>query len=127
VLEARSAPFAYRDRSVGPNGQPYSEDRDMRLGFTAIKMATESRQYEAVVTKTEAILERMSGRPFSGPDDPAFLLCKPEVAERYRVFRAYLDVQRRKILGQPLGGSEEQAVTRQLEQFYEKWYPLGQF
>ena len=127
VLHARSAPFTYRDRSIGPNGQPYTDDMDMRLGLTAIKMATECRQYEAVVTKTEEILQRKSGRPFGGTDDPAFSIFNPEVAERYRVFRAYLDVQRQKILGQPLRESEEQAATRQVEQFYEKWYPLGSF
>ncbi len=127
VLPSRSVPFTYRDRPSGPNGQPYTDEIDFDLRETVLNMLTENRQFEAAVIQTELLLKQVSGRPLSGPDDPAWSRCPPELAERYRVFQAYLDVQQRQILGQPVSDNEEQFATQQLETYYEKWYPLGRF
>jgi hypothetical protein len=31
------------------------------------------------------------------------------------------------ILGMPVSQTEQQAAVRQVDQFYDKWYPLGKY
>jgi hypothetical protein len=90
-------------------------------------MATEAHQYEAAVRKMEAFLHEQTGYHLTGPDDPELKRLDPESAEIYRAFWNYLAVQRRVIMGLPVGEAEVQDAERRVDDFYEKWYPLGRY
>ena len=115
--------FTYHDLPTGPDGKPYRDETDLHLQMTELSMATENRQFETVIRKIEDSL----GHHLTGPDDPALAHFSPENAERYRVFWNYLDVQRRIIMGLPVGEPELQEANRRVDDYYEKWYPLGKF
>jgi hypothetical protein len=115
--------FTYHDLPTGPDGKPYRDETDLHLQMTELSMATENRQFETVIRKIEDSL----GHHLTGPDDPALAHFSPENAERYRVFWNYLDVQRRIIMGLPVGETELQEANRRVDDYYEKWYPLGKF
>jgi len=119
--------FTYQDVSTGPNGKPYREETDFNLLTSGLTMATEGRQYETVLRKTEALLQEQTGHRLTGPDDPELRRFDPESAEKYHVFWNYLDVQRRVILGLPVGETELQDAKRRVDEYYEKWYPLGRY
>jgi hypothetical protein len=85
-------------------------------------------QYETIVRESEAVIQQASGHQLTGPNDPILEKCDPpEFAERYRVFWNYVDVQRRMILGMPVSQTEQKEADRQVDQFYDKWYPLGRY
>lgn len=119
--------FTYRDLPTGPGGQAYRDETDAALQVKMLIMATENRQYETVVRKTEQLIQQLSGQVMTGPDDPVLAGTSPEAAERYRVCWNYLEVQRRIIMGLPVGPTELPEAHRRLDEFYEKWYPLGKF
>ena len=119
--------FIYRDLPTGPNGRDYRDETDFHLQRTAIKMAMENRQYEAVVNKIENIPEQMTGKRQNAPNDLVLKNFPPEFAEGYRVFRNYLDVERRAILGLSPSESEIENAKHQVDKFYEEWFPFGRF
>jgi tetratricopeptide (TPR) repeat protein len=119
--------FTYRDVPAGPNGKPYREDTDLNLLTSGLTMATEGRQYETVLRKIEALFQLQTGHRLSGPDDPELKRYDTESAEKYRVFWNYLDVQRRTIMGLPVGATELQDAKRGVDDYFDKWYPLGKY
>jgi tetratricopeptide (TPR) repeat protein len=114
--------FTHHDLPVGPKGEPYHDETDLQLKMTELSMATENRQFQTVIHMLQ-----VPGHQITGPDDPVLAYASPENADRYRVFWNYLDVQRRIIMGQPVGETELQDASRRVDEFYEKWYPLGTF
>ena len=129
VLKDKSAmdQFTHHDLPAGTNGEPYRDEADLHLQMTELTMATENRQYETAIHKTETLLQQLTGHKLTGPDDPVLAQGSPEAAERYRVFWNYLDVQRRMIMDQPVSGTELQEANRRVDEFYDRWYPLGKF
>ena len=129
VLKDKSAmdQFTHHDLPAGTNGEPYRDEADLHLQMTELTMATENRQYETAIHKTETLLQQLTGHKLTGPDDPVLAQGSPEDAERYRVFWNYLDVQRRMIMDQPVSGTELQEANRRVDEFYDRWYPLGKF
>jgi tetratricopeptide (TPR) repeat protein len=119
--------FTYQDVPTGPNGKPYREETDLNLQTSGLTMATEGRQYETVLRKTETLLQEQTGHLLTGPDDPELKRFDPESVEKYRVFWDYLDVQRRVIMGLPVGETELPDAKRRVDEYYEKWYPLGRY
>ena len=119
--------FTYRDVSGGVDGKPYREDTDLNLLTSCLTMATEARQYETVLRKTETLSQVQIGHRLTGPDDPELKHFDAETAEKYRVFWNYLDVQRRTIMGLPVGATEFQDAKRSVDDYFEKWYPLGRY
>jgi hypothetical protein len=97
----------------------------MQIG--EITLSAENRQYETIVNQSETVVREVAGRPPLGPEDPVLARFTPEFAERYRVMRNYVDVQRRTILGSSTNSQELAEANRQVEQFYDKWYPLGRY
>jgi len=73
------------------------------------------------------VVREVAGRPPLSPEDPVLARFTPEFVERYRVMRNYVDVQRRRILGTTSNPQEIADADRQVEQFYDKWYPLGRY
>jgi tetratricopeptide (TPR) repeat protein len=130
VLKDRPAieRFSYRDLPVPPNTEPYRDETDVGMRSGEITLAVINRQYERIVSESEAVILQASGHQLTGPNDPILANCNPpEFAERYRVFWNYVDVQRRLILGMPVSETEQQTAVRQVDQFYDKWYPLGKY
>jgi tetratricopeptide (TPR) repeat protein len=119
--------FVYHDLPVGTNGEPYRDETDLNVQFPALGMATQSRQYEAVLRKTEALVQQINGHHLTGPEDPILANISSEDAERYRIFWKYLDVQRRVIMGLPVSDTELKEANRQVDDYYEKWFPLGKY
>ncbi len=119
--------FTYHDVPAEPNGKPYREETDLNVQKSGLTTATEAHQYETVILKTEAFLQEQTGYHLTGPDDPGLKRYDPESAEKYRVFWNYLDVQRRVIMGLPAGETELQEAKRRVDDYYEKWYPLGRY
>jgi tetratricopeptide (TPR) repeat protein len=120
--------FSYRDLPIAPNNEPYRDETDLGMRVGEITLAVINHQYETIVSESEAVIQQTSGHQLTGPDDPILEKCDPpEFAERYRVFWNYVDVQRRVILGLPVSQTEQQEASRQVDQFYDKWYPLGRY
>ena len=119
--------FSYRDLPIGTNNMPYRDETDLGMKAGEITLAVINRQYETIVSESEAVVMQASGHRLAGPNDPVLTNCPPEFAERYRVFWNYVEVQRRLILGLPVSPTEQQAAVRQVDQFYDKWYPLGKY
>jgi hypothetical protein len=119
--------FTYHDVSTGPNGKLYREETDLNLLTSGLTMATEGRQYETVLRKTETLLLEQTGHHLTGPDDPELRRFDPESADKYHVFWNYLDVQRRVIMGLPAGETELPDAKRRVDDYYEKWYPPGRY
>ena len=119
--------FTYHDLPAGTNGEPYSDETDPHLQMTELNMATENHQYETVIHNTEALVLERTGHHVTGPDDPVLTRVSPEFAERYRIFWNYLYLQRRAIMDLPVGETELQEANRRVDEFYEKWYPLGRY
>ena len=117
--------FTYHDLPAGPNGDPYRDETDQNLQMTELTMATENRQFETVIRKLQALPG--TTHHMTGPDDPILAHVSPENADRYRVFWNYLDVQRRVIMDLPVGETELQEANRRVDEFYDKWYPLGTY
>jgi len=114
--------FTYHDLPAGPNGEPYRDETDLNLQMMELNMATENRQFEMVIRMLQ-----VPGHHITGPDDPILAHASPDNADRYRIFWNYLDVQRRVIMGLPVGETELQEANRRVDEFYEKWYPLGTY
>jgi hypothetical protein len=120
--------FSYRDLPIAPNKEPYRDETDLGMKTGEITLAVINRQYETIVSESEAVIQQASGHQLTGANDPFLENCRPpEFAERYRVFWNYVDVQRRMILGLPVSQKEQQEASRHVDQFYEKWYPLGRY
>ena len=120
--------FSYRDLPIAPNNEPYRDETDLGMRVGEITLAVINHQYETIVRESEAVIQQTSGHQLTGPDDPILEKCDPpEFAERYRVFWNYVDVQRRVILGLPVSQTEQQEASRQVDHFYDKWYPLGRY
>jgi tetratricopeptide (TPR) repeat protein len=120
--------FSYRDLPIAPNNEPYRDETDLGMRTGEITLAVINRQYETIVSESEAVIVQASGHQLTGANDPFLENCRPpEFAERYRVFWNYVQVQRRMILGMPVSQTEQQAAVRQVDQFYDKWYPLGKY
>jgi hypothetical protein len=129
VLKDKSAVnhFSYHDLPTGPNKEPYRDETDVSTQMMELSLATINHQYETIVSRSEALVQQVSGRPLTGPSDPALTNCPPEFVERYVTFRNYVDVQRRMILNLPVSKAEQQEADQRVDRFYEKWYPLGRF
>jgi hypothetical protein len=120
--------FIYRELPDGPNGKPYRDEDDASLQGTALMMAVENHQIESVVRETETLLASMTGHHITWPGDPVLANnLPPEIVERYRIFWNYLDVQRRAILNWPSGRTALQEAKRQVDDYYQKWFPLGRY
>ena len=119
--------FIYRDLPVAPGKEPYHDETDIPTQIGEITLSAENHQYETVVSQSETVVREAFGKPLLGPNDPVLVKFEPEFAERYRVMRNYVDVQRRMILGVPASATEQEDARRQLDQYYEKWYPLGRY
>jgi hypothetical protein len=119
--------FTYHNLPFSPKGEPYRDENDRHLVSTGLNMATQNHQYERVVRQTEVLFQQITGRRLTGPNDPGLAGCQPEVAERYRAFFNYLEVERQLILDQPVSEAEEKEAARQVEEFYAKWWPYGRF
>ena len=119
--------FIYHDLTVGTNREPYRDETDLNVQFPILGMATQNRQYEAVIRKTEALVQQINGHHLTGPDDSVLASIPLEDAERYRVFWKYLDVQRRVIMGLPVSETELKEANHQVDEYYEKWFPLGKY
>jgi tetratricopeptide (TPR) repeat protein len=115
--------FTYSDVPSGFKKQAYRDETDQQLQLTVISLATLNHQYETIVSKSEAFIEHLTGRKITGLDDPFLKRYPPEFAERYRVFRNHVDVERRVIRGQPVSEAEEKEAAKRVNDFYEKWYP----
>lgn len=101
------------------------DKEDWKALVTALNMATINRQYEAVVHQIETLVGLAFGHAPTGPDDPVLSRCPPEIVEGYRTFRAYVEAQQQQILGLPDGDFRERAAAQRVNEFFEKWYPLG--
>ena len=119
--------FIYHDIPTGTNGVAYRDEDDVSLQITELTMAMENRQYESVVRKTEALAQHVTGQKLTGPDDPKLAHIPLDIAEGYRVFWNYLDVHRRIIMDQPVNQPESERANQRVEEFYDKWFPLGRF
>jgi tetratricopeptide (TPR) repeat protein len=120
--------FSYRDLPIPPNNEPYRDETDLAMRSGEITLAVINHQYETIINESEAVIRQASGHQLTGPNDPILANCDPpEFAERYRVFWNYVDVQRRTILGLPVREAEQKEAVRQVDQFYDKWYPLGKY
>ena len=119
--------FTYHDLTYGTNGEPYSDETDFSLEITELQVAIENHQYEKVVHSTEVLMQYRTGHHLTGPDDPVLASNSPESAQCYKAFCNYLNVQQRVIMGEPVSEMEIQEANRQVEEYYEKWYPLGRF
>lgn len=119
--------FTYHDLLLGTNGEPYRDETDSTVQWQALEMATQNRQFETVVRKTEALVQQMNGHPLTGPNDSILANIPPEYAERYRIFWNYLGAQRRVIMGLPEGETELKEANHQVDEYYEKWFPLGKY
>jgi tetratricopeptide (TPR) repeat protein len=119
--------FTYHDLTYGTNGEPYSDETDFSLEITELQVAIENHQYERVVHATEVLMQYRTGHHLTGPDDPVLASNSPESAQCYKAFCNYLNVQQRVIMGEPVSEMEIQEANRQVEEYYEKWYPLGRF
>jgi hypothetical protein len=121
------ARFSYRDLPVPPATEPYRDESDIGTQIGEITLSAENRQYETIVNQSETVMREVAGRELLGPDDPVLARFTPEFVERYRVMRHYVDVQRRTILGTSSNSQELAEANREVEQFYDKWYPLGRY
>ena len=119
--------FTYYALPAGPNGEPYRDETDRHLQMMELNMATENRQFQMVIRKSEILLQQQTGHHMTGPEDPILAHVSPESAERYRVFWNYLYLQQRVIMDLPVSEPELQEAKRQVDEFYEKWYPLGRY
>jgi hypothetical protein len=72
-------------------------------------------------------VQEINKHHLTGPDDPILASISLEDAERYRVFWNYLDVQRRVIMGLPVSETELKKANHQVDDYYEKWFPLGKY
>ncbi len=129
VLKNRPATdrFSYRDLPMAPNQEPYRDETDLGMLTGEITLAAMNHQYETIVRESEAVVRQASGQLLTGPNDPVLTNYPAEFAERYRVIWNYVDVQRRMLLGMPVSQTEQQEAARQVDQFYDKWYPLGRY
>jgi hypothetical protein len=121
------ARFSYSDLPVPPAKEPYRDESDIGMQIGEITLSAENRQYETIVNQSETVVREVAGRPPLGPEDPVLARFTPEFAERYRVMRNYVDVRRRIILGTSSNSQELVEANRLVEQFYNKWYPLGRY
>jgi len=121
------ARFSYRDLPVPPAKEPYRDKTDIGMQIGEITLSAENHQYETIVNQSETVVREVAGRPPLSPDDPVLARFTPEFVERYRVMRNYVDTQRRTILGAPTNSQELAEANRQVDQFYDKWYPLGRY
>jgi hypothetical protein len=119
--------FTHHDLPYGPNGEPYRDETDFDSRLTEIQVATENHQYARVVRAMEVLMQQRTGHHLTGPDDPIWASNSPESAHCYKAFYNYLNVQRRAIMGEPVSEAELQQANRQVDEYYEKWYPLGRF
>lgn len=122
----RENQFIYHDLP-GTNGEPYRDETDLNVQFPALGMAAQNRQYQTVIRETEVLVQQINGHHLTGPDDPVLATISPEDAERYRIFWNYLDVQRRVIMALPVSETEIQEANRRVDDYYEKWFPLGKY
>jgi tetratricopeptide (TPR) repeat protein len=119
--------FTYHDLTYGTNGEPYRDETDFTAEIAELQLAIENHQYERVVHTTEVMFQYKTGHHLTGPDDPVLASNSQEAADYYKAFCNYLDVQRRVIMGEPVSQMEIQEADRQVQEYYEKWYPLGRF
>ncbi len=119
--------FIYHDLTYGPNGEPYRDETDHDSQMKELQVAIENRQYRWVVRATEVLFQQSTGHHLTGPDDPVLASYSPEGAQYYKAFYNYLSVQRRVIMGEPVSETELQQANRLVDEYYEKWYPLGRF
>ncbi len=121
------ARFSYRDLPLPPATEPYRDESDIGMQIGEITLSAENHQYETIVNQSETVVREVAGRPPLGSNDPVLARFTPEFAERYRVMRNYVDVRRRKLLAASTNSQELAEADRQLDQFYDKWYPLGRY
>jgi tetratricopeptide (TPR) repeat protein len=119
--------FIYHDLTYGTNGEPYRDETDHDAQMRELQVAIENRQYPWVVRATEVLFQQSTGHHLTGPDDPMLASYSPESAQCYKAFYNYLNVQRRAIMGEPVSETELQQANRQVDEYYDKWYPLGRF
>jgi hypothetical protein len=119
--------FTYHDRPYQTNGEPYRDENDVDLQMAALRMAIENHQYERAIRVTEAAFQHRTGHRLSGPNDPVLMGDTSETAQCYRAFYNYLEAERRVILSEPGSDAGLEEANRQVQAYYDKWYPLGRF
>jgi hypothetical protein len=87
-----------------------------------LALAQMNRQYERSLDLTEALFEQANGQRPSGTGDPMLAGAAPLIRESYVVFKNYLDVERRRIAGEPVTAEQQDAAARALTGFYDKYY-----
>ncbi len=120
--QAATDRFQFRDLPTWPDHKPYCDETDKQLQNAILALAQINRQYARSLDLTESLFEAAHGQRPSGPDDPMLARAAPLVRDSYLVFRNYLDVERRRILGEPVPAGQQDAAARALTGFYDKYY-----
>jgi len=119
--------FTYHDLTYGTNGEPYRDETDSDSQVRELHVAMENHQYERVVRATEALFQHRTGHRLTGPDDPVLSGDSSENAQCYRAFYNYLNAERQVIMNEPASEARFQEANRQVQDYYDKWYPVGRF
>lgn len=119
--------FAFHDLTYGTNGEPYRDETDFDLQSKELNVAIENRQYERVVHVTEILFQRRTGHRLTGSSDPILKSDSSETAMCYKAFWNYLEAERRLIMGEPASEAAFEEAKRGMQEYYDKWYPLGRF
>jgi len=114
--------FEYHDLPTWPDHLPYRDETDRQLQNAMLALAQMNRQYERSLDLTEALFEQANGQRPSGTGDPMLAHAAPLIRESYVVFKNYLDVERRRIAGEPVTAEQQDAAARALTGFYDKYY-----
>jgi tetratricopeptide (TPR) repeat protein len=119
--------FTYHDVAYGTNGEPYRDETDFDSQVRELQVAIENHQYERVVGATEAMFQQRTGHRLTGPEDPVLSGDSSETAQCYRAFHNYLNAERQVIMNEPASEARFQEANRQVQEYYDKWYPVGRF
>jgi hypothetical protein len=119
--------FTYHDLTYGTNGEPYRDETDFDSQSKELHVAIENHQYERVVRVTEILFQRRTGYRLTGSSDPILKSDSSETAMCYKAFWNYLEAERRLIMGEPASEAAFEEAKREVQEYYDKWYPLGRF
>jgi hypothetical protein len=108
-------------------GKPFNEQEEIPTLVCALNMATMNRQYPEVVRRTESLAAAINNRPAGPLNETALASCPPQIAEGYRIFRAYCEAEANLITGAPGGADAFKKAQEDLSAFYDKWFPYGKY
>ena len=123
----RTLEFRRRDLPYGPEGKVYDEEADLKLQHRMFRIYALNHQHQAAIDKVEDLVWLATGQRVEGDPANLPLSLRRQLREGYRTLQHYEAVRRRDILGLSVDPTEREAVKREMEAFYDKWYDYGSF